>query len=147
MNRTARWSVLAAGLAALVVLFLVLRPAGDDDRSGGAAATSAASPAPTERTTPAPTVSPTPEVRTIEVEFAGGDVQGPERVEVARGERIRIEVSADVSDEVHVHGYDLTAEVTPAAPAVIELVADVSGVFEVELEERHVLLFRLEVGA
>ena len=56
-----------------------------------------------------------------------------------------ITIVADVTDEVHVHGYDLLATVTPDGPAVIEFAATIPGVFEVELEGAHLELLLLEV--
>ena len=59
---------------------------------------------------------------------------------------MRVVVRADVSDHVHLHGYDLLADVAPGNPARIDFVADVAGVFEVELEDAGTLLFNLEVA-
>lgn len=50
------------------------------------------------------------------------------------GDMVRLVVTADTTDEVHLHGYDLLADVTPDTEAVIEFVADQAGVFEIELE-------------
>jgi hypothetical protein len=47
---------------------------------------------------------------------------------------------------VHVHGYDLMADVAPGSPARIDFVADVPGVFEVELEDAGTPLFRMAVA-
>jgi heme/copper-type cytochrome/quinol oxidase subunit 2 len=151
MNRTSRWIALVAGVAVLVTLFLVLRPSSDEPANGGspsptATATGTSTPTATETTT----TSPTPDVTEIEVEFEDGQVtEGPEggRVAVARGTTVRIVVTSDVAEEVHVHTYDFKKDVGPGRPAQFEFVADISGVFEVELEARGVLLFRLEVGA
>ena len=62
-----------------------------------------------------------------------------------QGERVRIIVHADVSDHVHLHSYDLMADVAPGQPARIDFVAKVAGVFECELEDAGTLLFRLEI--
>jgi hypothetical protein len=51
-----------------------------------------------------------------------------------------------VTDHLHVHGYDLLAEVAPGKPGRVEFTADVAGVFEVELEDASLLLLRLEVS-
>ncbi len=149
MNKSTRWIALVVGVAALVTLFLVLRPS-DEGPSNGASptptSTETSSVTPTETTT----TSPTPDVVEVEVEFEDGQVtQGPEggRVQVPRGATVHIVVTSDVADEVHVHTYDFKKDVGPGQPAEFQFVADISGVFEVELEERSVLLFRLEVGA
>lgn len=82
----------------------------------------------------------------IEVTVSDGEVEGGGRVPVELGSTVRLGVIADLTDEVHVHGYDLTAPVTPAQPADLEFTADIPGVFEVELEESGVKLADLEVA-
>jgi FtsP/CotA-like multicopper oxidase with cupredoxin domain len=82
----------------------------------------------------------------IEVRVSGGKVETAERrVRVDRGERVRIQVEADVTDEVHVHGYDLKRPVGSGKPATIEFAADLPGIYEVELEGAKRKLVDLEV--
>ncbi len=83
---------------------------------------------------------------TIEVTVEAGTVEGGGRVRVPLGDRVKLTVAADVSDEVHVHGYDLAADVAPGALAVFEFLADIPGIFEVELHRAHSLLLDLEVA-
>ena len=68
-----------------------------------------------------------PERTVIEVTYRDGAVEGPTSFTVTQGDRVRIIVHADVSDEVHFHGYDLMADVTPEEPARIDFVADAAG--------------------
>jgi hypothetical protein len=56
-----------------------------------------------------------------------------------------LNVTADVVDHVHLHGYDLFADVAPGQPAKLEFNAETPGRFELELEERHALIAELEV--
>jgi hypothetical protein len=51
----------------------------------------------------------------------------------------------DGGDPVDPHGYDLSADVAPGRPAVIDFTADAPGVFEVELEQAKLKLFELQV--
>jgi hypothetical protein len=95
---------------------------------------------------PSPTESPPPERTLIEVTYRDGAVQGPTSFSATQGDRVRILVRADVSDHVHLHGYDLMADVAPGAPARIDFVANAPGVFEVELEDAGELLFQLEIA-
>jgi hypothetical protein len=153
--KPSRWVAIAVGAAAVVVLFLVLRPGGDDEAAPSPtptptpSPTQTESPSPTETEAPSPTEEPTeapaPDVIEIAIEVEDGEVRGPGEVEVTQGERVRIVVQADVSDEVHVHGYDLHGDVTPQEPAVIDFRADAPGVYEVELESAGLLLFELSV--
>jgi hypothetical protein len=147
MKPWVRWAVLAASVVVLVVLFVVLRPS-DDDPDGAVPTPSS----PTTSVSPSTsTVSPTanpsaaPERTIIEVTYRDGAVVGPTSFTVTQGDRVRIIVHADVSDEVHFHGYDLSADVTPEAPARIDFVADAAGVYEVELEGLGEPLFELEI--
>ena len=80
----------------------------------------------------------------IEVRVEGVSATG--RVEVGVGALVRLTVTADVDDEVHVHGYDVTAEVSPDGPATLEFVAGIPGIFDVELESSHRLLVELQVS-
>jgi plastocyanin len=83
----------------------------------------------------------------IEVEVAGGQVSGDTgRVPVTAGEQITLVITSDVADEVHVHGYDLEAELSPGQPAEIAFDATIPGVFEVELHEAGTQLLSLQVG-
>lgn len=83
---------------------------------------------------------------TIELTVVGGEVSGDTgRVEVAAGEPVSLTVTADVADEVHVHGYDLLVDTVPGQPAQLSFVADTPGVFEIELEGAGTLLTRLQV--
>ena len=82
----------------------------------------------------------------IVVEVKGGKVSGvADTVEVAVGDEVILVVSSDKADEVHVHGYDETDDVSPKERAELEFTADIPGVFEVELEEAVLPLFELQV--
>ena len=143
MKPWVRWTTLAASVLVLVVLFVLLRPESD-----GASPTRS-SPTVGETLSPSDGVSPTPsespERTVIEVTYRDGAVRGPTSFTVSQGERVRLLVHADVSDEVHFHGYDLTADVTPQVPARIDFVANAAGVYEVELEGAGEPLFELEI--
>ena len=98
-------------------------------------------------TTSSTTTSPpttVPDVDLIDIDLTAGD--DPGRVAVDLGRNVRLTVTADVSDEVHLHGYDIKADVGPGAPAVIEFVADIPGIFEVELEGTGQRIVELEVS-
>ena len=83
----------------------------------------------------------------IEVTVAGGQVSGDTgRIPVAAGERVTLVVSGDVADEIHLHGYDLTAALGPGAPAELAFDAAVPGVFELELHEAGTVLLTLQVS-
>jgi len=83
----------------------------------------------------------------IDVYYEGGQVVGPGRFTVPLGEEVSIWVQSDVDDMVHVHGYDLLFPVEAGTQVEIALTAEVPGIFEVEMESSHTLLFELEVTA
>ena len=45
---------------------------------------------------------------------------------------MRLVVSSDGSDEIHLHGYDITRNAAPGKPARFRFKADIEGVFEIE---------------
>ena len=83
--------------------------------------------------------------RVVEIGFQGGTVTGNTRQQVSRGEAVRLVVTSDVADEVHVHGYDEKAAVPANGTVELSFTADIPGVFEVELEQRGRRLLTLEV--
>jgi heme/copper-type cytochrome/quinol oxidase subunit 2 len=85
--------------------------------------------------------------QTIQVRVTGNTVQGGvRRVKVKLDSQVRLEVTADRADEVHLHGYDKKVDAQPGKPAVLEFRADTPGVFEVELEHAGQKLLELEVS-
>lgn len=91
--------------------------------------------------------APEPDV-SIEATLSERDVtlEGDERVEVALGQVVEISVAADIDEEIHVHGFDLFADVTPDEPAVINFTADTPGRFEVEFETSGTFIVELVVS-
>jgi hypothetical protein len=146
----ARIALAAAAVAAAVVLFLVLRPDGEE-ASTPAPTTSGTLSEPNETVSPTTTEAPktteaVPRAVRVRIVFTNGNVSGPRRVEVELGRRVVVVVGADVSDHVHVHGYDLMRDVGPGQPARIAFKATDQGRFEVELEDRHLRLTELVVS-
>jgi FtsP/CotA-like multicopper oxidase with cupredoxin domain len=138
-------------LAGLFVACWLVAGCGADD-GGGQAATTSATATSSSTSTAAPTSTSAATTTAgfagtlIQAQVTGDTVKTPERrVRISRGERVRILVEADVADEVHLHGYDLTRPVAPGKPATIEFAADLPGVYEVELEQASRKLFDLEV--
>jgi hypothetical protein len=85
-------------------------------------------------------------VKTIKVAVEGGKVvPSAHREKVPEGDTVRLVVTTDTADEIHVHGYDLMKDVAAGKTGTLEFVADQSGVFEVELEAAALQLLQLEV--
>lgn len=119
----------AGGIAVVVLVVIIVRLA-----SGGAEPSTTAS---------ATGHSPT---TTIRVVVKDGKIEGGlSHEQVQQGSRVVIRVEADVTDEVHLHGYDIARDVAPGKPAVVDFVASLPGRFEVELESQGRQILELSV--
>jgi len=135
----------------------VLRP-GDDDEGASTttaptttAATTTApatttrpattAPTTTAPTTTAPTTSapvtttPAPAVTTFRLAVPAGGPTSIARWRVKQGERVVLVVRLASADEIHLHGYDLSAQGGPGQPARLAFRATTPGRFEIELHE------------
>ena len=133
---------------ALVVLFLVFRPGGGDD--GQAAPTTTAETTITDSngatTTEAVTTAAPTAVQVVVRVRGGKPVDGIVRAQARKGDPVVVIVGSDVSDEVHIHGYDLKGDVAPGKPVRIRFDANLTGRFEIELENTGVQLADLTVS-
>jgi hypothetical protein len=138
---TRRVPAVLAGLALVVALGGCA--SGDDSPDDGATTSPTATAG--SATSSAP---PTETDRAVEVSVAvtDGKVEPkPRRVDVERDSQVRLIVTSDVDDAVHVHGYEIEAELEAGRPTTVEFVADQSGIFEVETHESELELLQLEV--
>lgn len=144
----ARLLLVLGGLALAVVLFFALRPEGGDEPTPDLARTTAET---TNETTTATTQATTTEAgrpppRSFTLAVQNGRPRGGvKRLRVERGERVVLVVRSDVGDHVHLHGYDVMRDVGPGKPARFRFRATLTGRFELELEDRHLLIAELEV--
>jgi hypothetical protein len=129
-SNTVRLGIGALVVVAAIVLFLVLKGGGDD--SG---------------TTTEDTVAGggKPAIPTIVVK-GGKPVGGIRELDYTKGDEVRFRVKSDVSDEVHVHGYDLMKDVAPGHPVGFDFPANLEGVFEAELESRKEQIIEMRVN-
>ncbi|MGC4851643.1 hypothetical protein ACLQ3F_30810 [Micromonospora sp. DT15] len=147
----------AAALAAVILGALLLAGCGQDDDPSVAAPSAAptsVAPSSVTSTGPTPTAASTPSAaastaavdQQITVTIAKKRVDPPTgRVTVSKGQSVRITVTSDVADELHVHGYDLGARLPAGTPGSVEFRADKTGLFEVETHESELVLFQLVV--
>jgi hypothetical protein len=139
-QRTLSAVIVVALVAAAVVLFVVLS---DDDGESERAATTT-TPTATEKKEKQQSEK-TPTAPTILVK-GGKPAGGVKELEYTRGEVVRFQVESDVTEEVHVHGYDVIKEVVPGKVLSFSFPADIEGGFEVELEGSHTQIAALTVG-
>lgn len=131
-------------LAGLFALGALAACGGGDDQPGApTGAPTAASPTGAAPTTPAP---PTQDLELIEIAVSGGEVDPPPgRIDLDQGATVRIVVTSDQPDEIHLHGYELVAGIGPGQDGVLEFVADQAGLFELETHEQGLVLVQLAV--
>ena len=130
-SNPARIAVAVGAIAVIVVLFVVLS-GGDDDT--GTSKPSAGAPAQgTTSQAGRPAGASAPAVINL---VGGKPAGGIQKLSYTKGEQIRFRVNSDVSDEIHVHGYDVKKDVKAGGSVSFSFPASIEGVFEVELESR-----------
>ena len=132
--------LLAALVVAVVAVAIAVASGGGDDEGSDSAQTTQTTTQPQNGTPtetegqaeePHETVPPEPQVTRIEIR--GGQVAGgPAEITVKKGDRVRIVVRADASDDIHLHGYDIEKPAEPGRPARFNFTADIEGIFEIE---------------
>jgi FtsP/CotA-like multicopper oxidase with cupredoxin domain len=133
MSRNQRIGLVVAAALVAVLAFVIASPGGDDDGDGAAQTTPAAetqtgTDGQTNTEAPAP---PAPVVGRIQIR--GGTVAGgPAEIQAKKGDTVVIVVSADVPDEIHLHGYDIEKQVQPGQAVRFLLTANLEGEFEIE---------------
>jgi hypothetical protein len=76
----------------------------------------------------------------------GKPVGGIAQLTYNEGERVRFKVDSDVSDEVHMHGYDIMKDVRAGGSVSFDFPATLEGVFEAEFEGRKEQILELTVN-
>jgi hypothetical protein len=117
---------LVAGLAVIVVAIVLLIVLKNDDSSK--------------------TTSNTDGKVTTIVIRNGKPVGGIADLSYNKGEQVRFKVDSDVSDEVHMHGYDIGKDVEAGGSVSFDFPATIEGVFEAELEDRKEQILELTVN-
>jgi hypothetical protein len=145
-------ALIAASLGLLLSLFLVLRPDDDEEASPTttvatttAPTTTATEPSPTTTEPPATTTPKPPDVVTIRIAVPSDTAPKVRRYSVKQDRKVVIVVRTELADHVHLHGYDVMADVGPGKPATIRFTATAPGRFELELEDRSLEFAELEV--
>lgn len=75
------------------------------------------------------------------ITIADGLVKGgPKSLRVDKGAHVRITITSDAKDEVHLHGIDIEAPVGSGRPGILEFDARDQGSYELELHEAGTVL-------
>lgn len=126
-------------VAVAIVLFVVLK---DDGRSGYEKLEDEGK---IEKIGKSADVKVSPAVTTIVIKN-GKPVGGIAELTYDKGEEVRFKVDSDVSDEIHVHGYDIMKDVEAGGSVSFAFPASIEGIFEAELEGRGEQILELTVN-
>ena len=137
----------AVSLAVLIALWIFFKPQHTDQPAQDGA--KAVAPLAMDVPTAAPgQAAQSPSVRedVFELTIQGGRLtSGPALLQAHQGERVTLNIRSDRGDELHLHGYDLHAELGPGQTASLQFTADRTGRFGIELHKAHTELGALEV--
>jgi hypothetical protein len=138
-SNIARAAVALGVIVAAVVLFAVLSSdEGEDEGQPRQAVT-------TTKQEQGTAKERLPKPSTITIQN-GKPVGGVKKLEYTQGEQVRFVVRSDVTDEIHVHGYDRLRDVRAGGSVRFDFPANLEGVFEVELEQRKEQIAELRVN-
>jgi hypothetical protein len=119
-----RAGLLAVLVAALVVAFVIAKGSGSNNSK-----TSSASSGP------------------VVIHVVGGKPEGGvQKITVNKGQPVRFKVISDVSDEIHVHGYNFHKDVKKGGSVSFDFPATIDGIFVIELESRGEQIASLQVN-
>ena len=140
MTTRARIALLVAGIVIAVVAFIVLKPDNTKKDKPSSTQTTTVAGGSSKPSKPAP-----PPVTKVIVKGAK-PVGGIKKFTVNKGDQVRFVVRSDVSDEIHVHGYDFHKNVKAGGKVSFSFPAKIDGVFVIELESRGEQIAELTVN-
>src|SRR5213079_2440828 len=118
--------LLALLVAALVLAFVLAKNGSNDNNKTG---TTSASSGP------------------VVIHVVGGKPQGGvQKITVNKGDPVKFKVVSDVSDEIHVHGYNFHKDVEKGGSVSFSFPATIDGIFDIELESRGEQIASLQVN-
>lgn len=119
-----RAALLALLVAAIVVAFVLAKGSGSNNNTSTSA-------------------SGTP----VTIHVVNGKPQGGiQKITLNKGDRVRFTVDSDVSDEIHVHGYNFHKDVKKGGSVSFNFPATIDGIFVIELESRGEQIASLQVN-
>jgi FtsP/CotA-like multicopper oxidase with cupredoxin domain len=84
--------------------------------------------------------------KTMTIQVASGEaVGGTQTLTVKKGDHVRIEVTVDAPQELHLHGYNIELEAKPGTPSVFDFTARYDGIFDLESHLKDAKLVKLVV--
>lgn len=111
------------------------------------AESSAASTAGTTTGTAAASASPSDSVPTYTITVTGKKVSpAPATVQITANTKVRLVVTSDVANELHLHGVDVEKPLPAGTATTVEVSYPTPGTYEVETHEPSLLLLRFQVS-
>lgn len=149
-SKGSRIAAAVVAVAAVVVLFFAFKGGDDEAEVTTSVATTTSAPESDEPRGKKPDEPrgekpDEPAIPTITIKD-GQPKGGVLDLSVNKGDEVAFVVDSDTADEIHVHGYDVSAEVEAGGTAKIDFTADIDGIFEVELENTAVPIAELTVN-
>ena len=132
MSRGQRIGLVVVAAVIAVVAFVIAKPGGDDSKDT------------TKTQASGPSKPPGPQVTRIQLK-GHNPVGGRKTIKVKRDDQVRIVVTSDAADEVHLHGYDIEREVGPGKPGRYAFKADKEGAYELETHSNEQKIAILQV--
>lgn len=100
--------------------------------------------------TPSATPTDTPKPAKVRIKVEAGVVTGaPETLQVSVGQTVRITITSDVPEELHVHGIEQSLDLPAGEKQILEFVVPAdpgAGLYDVELETSGLPLFKIQVS-
>jgi hypothetical protein len=156
MTSRTRLTIIVVALVGLAAAFVSLRPSDDDPAPATESAATSTAPAETSATTtgeetatpPPTTAAAPPKPKSPFIRTRGGKLVGKVRtLKFESGDDVVFRVLSDITEEIHVHGYDKYVDLKPGKTATVRIEnAKLEGVFEVELHGTAEEIVRLEVS-
>jgi hypothetical protein len=139
---------IAVAFAVVAALWLFFKPAHVEppaaNNSAGAGTNAPAAISGSNAATGQPAQTSRQNVFDLQIK-GGRAVAGPVLLQVHEGEQVTLNIKSDSADELHLHGYDLHAHITPDQTATLQFTANHTGRFGMELHRAHTELGALEV--
>ena len=132
MSRGQRIALVAGVAVVAVVAFVIAQPGSNDSKD--------------KTTTQAQTPGKPPGPKTFHIALKGHNpVGGRKTIKITKGDRALLVVSSDGKDTVHLHGWNIEREVTPAKPGRFAFKAKNEGAYELESHTTEQKLATIQV--
>lgn len=144
-----RRSLAALSVALLLAGCTTARGADNSTHVGGALGAAAATPPTSPPPSPSdtPVAMPSANLQVVEISLKDGKASpNGDRLSLKKDTILRLEITSDHDDEVHVHGYDVEIPVKAGAKVAKVITLDESGRFRVESHEPALTILQLVVS-